>query len=289
MIDQASKLRALVVESNIPANAGEIGLPNPAHPDGSSRVIAVTSGKGGVGKTTLAVNLAVLLAEEGNQVLLVDADLGLANVDVMLGLEPKLHIGHLLTSELVPADIAADGPFGIKVISGGSGLKALAEAAGSERRLLLNKLRDYYQEFDYVLVDTSPGIADHVIDFLMDAQEVLLVTTTEPTSLRDAYAALKTIYHRAPHLETRLVVNMAASDGQAAEAVSVINSVASQFIGHEYHRWHRIASDSLVAGAIRSGRPLVSAYPRSAAALSLRRLTTSLAGTDMAKAGSANR
>jgi flagellar biosynthesis protein FlhG len=289
VIDQASKLRALVIESKIPANAGETGLPNPAHLGGSSRIIAVTSGKGGVGKTTLAVNLAVLLAEEGHQVLLVDADLGLANVDVMLGLESKLHIGYLLTSELAPADIAADGPFGVKVISGGSGLKALAEAAGSERRLLLNKLRDYYQEFDYVLVDTSPGIADHVIDFLMDAQEVLLVTTTEPTSLRDAYSALKTIYHRAPHLEISIVVNMAASDGQAAEAVSVINSVASQFIGHGYHRWHRIASDSLVAGAIRSGRPLVSAYPRSAAAISLRRLTRSLAEKEAACAGSVER
>lgn len=275
-MDQAARLRAMMTDGSACGTLERLA-PNPLNAGSvSARVIAVTSGKGGVGKTTMAVNLALLLAEEAQSVLIVDADLGLANVDVMLGLEPARHIGHLLTSDTSPEDVAAVGPAGVRVISGGSGLKELAEAAGSERRLLLNKLRGYYDSFDYVLVDTSPGIGDDVADFLTDAREVLLITTTEPTSLRDTYAAAKTIYRRAPHLVVSPVVNMAATDSQAAEAVSVLNEVAAKFLGLRYERWHRIEPDALVGRAIRARCPFVTLYPRSPAAISLRRLARSL-------------
>lgn len=271
MIDQAWKLRALVTEG---------GLPSPSavcEPDGDVHVIAVTSGKGGVGKTTIAVNLAVLLAEMGERVLLVDADLGLANVDVMLGLEFGRHLGHLLMPECMPDDVAVEGPAGMRVISGGSGLRQLADASGADRTMLLDKLTEYYSRFDRVVIDTSPGIGSDVTDFLRGADEILLVTTPEPTSLRDTYAAMKSMAPLAhDDGSVRLIVNMAASEAQAAQAVAVLNEVTVKFLDRHFTDWCHVALDSMVARSIRAGRPLVREYRRSAAALCMRQLAGSL-------------
>ena len=268
MIDQASRLRELVAGED--RREVEALSPSSRIRSTTTRVIAVTSGKGGVGKTTVAVNLALVLAESGKSVLLVDADLGLANVDVMLGLESPRHIGHLLLPDTEPEDVVMAGPSGISIISGGSGLKELADATDSDRRLLLRKLEDYYGRHDYVVIDTSPGIGSDVIDFLKQADEVLLLTTPEPTSLRDTYAAIKTIMRRVPDVGVHIVVNIASSETQAAEAVSVLNEVASKFLGRHYDEWHRIAHDAMASRAISAGRPLVMMYPRSPASVTLR-------------------
>ena len=275
MIDQAWKLRALTRGKDLPNAARRASQETPKADAAVVHVVAVTSGKGGVGKTTLAVNLAVLLADSGKRVLIVDADLGLANVDVMLRLDSSRHIGHLLLAQCTPDEIAAVGPSGVQVISGGSGLQELAEASNADRQLLLDKLRGYYQRFDYVFIDTSPGIGADVVDFLRDADELVLVTTPEPTSLRDTYAALKTIGREAPNADVRLVVNM-ASAAQAEEAMAVLNEVASKFLNRRYDDWQCVECDPMVGRTVREGKPLVSAYPRSAAAICLRRLARSL-------------
>jgi len=267
MIDQAARLRDMVS-----GKAGQMPEKGQVrHHSSDTHVIAVSSGKGGVGKTTIAVNLAILLAELGKQVLVLDADLGLANVDVMLGLEPARHIGHLLSCGFEPEDVAAVGPSGIKVISGGSGLKELAEAGPSERCALLEKLRAYYTGFEYVIVDTSPGIKDDVVDFLSDVDFLLLVTTPEPTSLKDSYAFIKTLNRRLPNLDVRLVVNMASSE-EAERSVAVLNEVALKFLGRNYDTFYCINNDQIIPRTIQIGRPVISAYPRSSAALCLRRL-----------------
>lgn len=266
-MDQAARLRAIV--------SGKIEqMPEKGqvrHQSADTRVIAVTSGKGGVGKTTIAVNLAILLAEQGRRVLVVDADLGLANVDVMLGLESTRHIGHLLSCGFEPEDVAAVGPSGIRVISGGSGLKELAEAGSSERCALLEKLRAYYAGFEYVIVDTSPGIRDDVVDFLADADDLLLVTTPEPTSLRDSYALIKTLDRRVPDLDVRLVINLASSE-EAERSVAVLNEVTLKFLGRTYDTFYCMENDQVVPRTIHAGKPVVTVYPRSSAAMCLRRL-----------------
>ena len=274
MIDQASRLRALVAGERTAAN--DLPAPSGTAAAACARVMAVTSGKGGVGKTTVAVNLALLLAERGRRTLIVDADLGLANVDVMLGIDPPRHIGHLLLPAFAPEDVAEEGPFGLRIISGGSGLRELAEAGHEQRRQLGHRLIDYYDRFEYVVVDTSPGIDDATLDFLSGAERVLLVTTREPTSLRDTYAAAKAICARVPAASITLVVNQSSSDRDAAEAVKVIDDVALRFLNRRCDDWSWIEHDPTVGRAVRARRALALMYPRSPATLSLRRLAASL-------------
>jgi len=267
MTDQASRLRALVMDHEPAADTVR-------EPDGDTSIIAVTSGKGGVGKTTIAVNLAVLFAELGERVLLVDADLGLANVDVLLGLEFGRHMGHLLMADYMPEDVTVEGPRGMRVISGGSGLRELANASAADRRMLLDKLSGYYRTFDRVIIDTSPGIGADVTDFLSGADEILLVTTVEPTSLRDTYAALKSMTPMCHNDSSiRLVINMVTSEAQAAQAVAALNEVTDRFLDRRFDNWHFVTSDGLVGRAIRARKPLVCEYRRSAAALCLRKLS----------------
>lgn len=264
MTDQAANLRALI--------SGSVVVRDTVKSSMDTRVITITSGKGGVGKTMLTVNLALLLAEMDKRVLIVDADLGLANVDVMMGLPAGRHVGHLMLADYSADDAAADGPLGIRVISGGSGLRELADASADDRQSLLKKLSAYYRQFDYVLFDTSPGIGSDVMDFTRHADDVLLVTTPEPTSLRDTYASLKTLAAEMPEVEPRLIVNMAASEDQARQAVSALNEVSTRFLARPYQTWHVIESDPLVARSIRDRKPLILCYPRSAAAGCMRRL-----------------
>lgn len=280
-MDQASKLRAMVAGTNSGARESS---PPKVRFDGRTSVFAVTSGKGGVGKTTIAVNLAILLAEQGVKTLLVDADLGLANVDVMLGIDAPRHFGHLLRGGMTPADIECEGPSGLRVISGGSGLRELANLSEDERESILEKLHAHYREYQCVIIDTSPGIGRGVTDFLREAREILLVTTTEPTSLRDSYAAFKTIAARLPDHKVRLVVNQSSPE-HAAQAVSALNEVAMKFLEVSVDSWHAVLPDAVVGRSVRDRKPFVSGYPRSDAASSLRSLAKILVRPDDSRVG----
>lgn len=271
MIDQADRLRRLLSGGERTDSTGPV-YDRKDH----IRVIGVTSGKGGVGKTTLAANLAIALADTHSRVLLVDADLGLANADIVLGIESGRHIGHLLLDSCTPDEIACEGPGGIKVISGGSGLRELAEAGERERQILLEKLYSYFDQFDDVVVDTSPGVGANVTDFLTAADEVLLVTTPEPTSIRDSYAALKAITTRMPDQVITPLVNM-ATDDESKQVLDALNQVTERFLGRRFEQSHNVVSDPIVPRTIQERKPLMVSYPKSPAAICIKRIAKTMA------------
>ena len=191
MNDQAQRLRQLVDDKTEYIPQQNAGQPMQAMSTQGTRVLAVTSGKGGVGKTNLTVNLAIALGMAGQRVLVIDADLGMANVDVVLGSMSKKHLLNLLDNQTELEDVLMQGPYGVNYISGGSGIEKAADFTYEERQLLMQKLAGCGRLADIILIDTGAGLGKNVMDFVLAADEVLLVTTPEPTALTDAYESIQ--------------------------------------------------------------------------------------------------
>lgn len=261
MRDQAEGLRRLVQRQ-----------------EATSRIIAVTSGKGGVGKTNIAVNLALALRQLDYRVALIDADLGLANVDIVLGITPPYNLGHVIYGEKTLREIIVDGPLGIKLISGGSGLTDLANLNGWRLESFIKSFEQLNQEFDFVILDTGAGIQRTVLSFVLAATDILVVTTPEPTALTDAYGLLKVIHQRSPETEVRLVVNMAKNPTEAERVAEKLNSVLREFVGWEVEYAGYILHESHVIKAVAEQQPVLLAYPTSMTSRSIKRIAVGLAG-----------
>ena len=261
MRDQAQRLRELA--------AGTRGEPA-AVPGGPARVVAVTSGKGGVGKTSVVANLGTVLAERGLAVTILDADFGLANLDIVLNLNPRWNLGHLLRGEAEASEVVVDAAPGLRVIPGASGLEALADLGDAERRRLLGALAPLTAGADLLLVDTAAGIGRNVLTVCAAATEVLLVTNPEPTSLTDAYGLVKVLLARRPDARVRLLVNSApgASEGRAVHRK--LQEVVGRFLGGRLSYLGHLPKDDCVSRATLRQMPFVVAYPRSEASRCLR-------------------
>lgn len=238
-----------------------------------ARVLAVTSGKGGVGKTNIAANLAIALCRNHRQrVVLIDADLGLANVDLMLGLQPQWNLSHVLSGERRLEDIIVQGPEGVEIIPGASGLSRLADLQDAQRRTLLEELAKLDHRADYCIIDTGAGIGRTVVSMAASADECIVVATPEPPSVADAYAMLK-IISRQPHRpQLRLLVNMVGSRQEARRVYERIAGVAQKFLGLQVHDAGYIFCDGHVARAVRGRKPFVTAFPNSQAAWCMRQV-----------------
>ncbi|MDI9459745.1 MAG: MinD/ParA family protein [Bacillota bacterium] len=246
----------------------------------SSRIIAVTSGKGGVGKTNIAVNLALALCQLNHRVVLIDVDLGLANVDIVLGISPKYNLGHVMRGEKTLHEIIMDGPLGLKIISGGSGITELANLNGWRLDAFVASFEQLNREFDFVILDTGAGVHRNVTSFVLAATDVLVVTTPEPTAITDAYGLLKVIRQRAPETRVRLVVNMAKSPAEAEIVAERLNSVLREFVQWEVEYTGYILTESQVVRAVAEQQPVLLAFPSSMASRSLKRIAGILAGED---------
>ncbi len=233
----------------------------------SPLVLSVTSGKGGVGKTNIAVNLACCLAEKGRRVILLDADLGLANVDVMLGLTPPLNLFHLFSEKASLKDILFPTPYGFSILPAASGVDKMIALDTGQKLELLEAMDALENKLDYLIVDTGAGIADNVLYFNLAVQERVVVLTPEPTSLTDAYALIKVMKLEHGIERFQVLVNMASDVAAARQTYKRLHEACDQFLsGVSLDLLGFVPRDHTVRDAIMAQKPLVAYSPASPAA-----------------------
>ena len=226
------------------------------------RVLAVSSGKGGVGKTNIVANLSYALSKRGKKVLVVDADLGLNNIDILLGLASKKHIGHVLSGESNVEEIILQGPEGIHVLPAGDGLQELTQLEPEKKMVLMDELDRISRGYDFLIFDTGAGISPNVTFFCSAAHETLLIATTEPTSLTDVYALMKILHNNHSQKHFRLLVNLVSSEREAQGVYQNLTAVTDRFlkdVAVEYLGY--ILHDPNVPKAIRQQKAFLEIYP----------------------------
>ncbi len=276
MSDQASRLRNLVESrAEEEAKAREIGeLYFDMAED--TRVIAITSGKGGVGKTNLAVNLAVGLQLAGQRVMLIDADIGMANVNLLMGAVTNRSLIDLLKDGVQLEDVVENGVAGVKYISGVAGVEAALNLNRAEQKRLHKKLGRCSEMADIIVIDTGAGLNRNVIEFVLAAEEVILITTPEPTALADAYAVIKAYTIYTDRRNIKLVVNRIREEEECDEVVEKINQTTKNFLGLSIDCLGYIYDDKAVRDAVQRQEPFLIANPDSSASRCISELVKSL-------------
>lgn len=256
LVDQAQTLRKLMMSDN-------------TH---RARVVAVTSGKGGVGKTNIAVNLAIRLSEMGRKIILIDADLGTANADVLCNLAPGGNLAHVVAGRKSLADALVKAPGGFNLIPGASGLAQMAALGEYERNNLIDQIQHLQTQADLIIVDTGAGIGPNVLSFALGADQILVVTTPEPTAVTDAYAAIKTVRRRKEDLDVRVLVNMVQGEEEGRQVFGRIEAVCRKFLDLSVHYAGHVDADPRVGLAVRRRRPFVIENPSCPASVCIGRL-----------------
>ena len=240
------------------------------------KVIAVTAGKGGVGKSNVSVNLAVSLAQQNKNVMLLDADLGLANIDIMLGLHTRYNLSHVIQGICHLSDIILQGPNGIRVIPAASGTEFMTQLSTLEHAGIINAFNELTDDLDYMIIDTAAGISDTVLSFTRSAQELIVVVCDEPTSLTDAYALIKVMSKRYEWKHFHVLANMVRHIKDGRELYNKLFRVSEQFLDVQLDYLGAIPFDEHVHKAVKKQKPVLIAYPDSAASASLRELGTNV-------------
>ncbi|HEY6572948.1 MAG TPA: MinD/ParA family protein [Candidatus Eisenbacteria bacterium] len=230
------------------------------------RIVAVTSGKGGVGKTNIVTNLALALARQGTRVLVVDGDLGLANVDLLLGVAPQYDLQDVILGQRSVRDVVFEGPDGIQVLPASSGVEELANLDEFRTECLIRSLSELENDIDIILIDSPSGIGRNAISMVSAADQILVVTTPEPTSFSDAYAMIKVLSRHPIKCVPSLLVNQANSEDEALGVARRVRTVAKRFLNLDIEYWGCILDDESVAKSVQRQEPFLSTYPYSPAA-----------------------
>lgn len=268
-MDQAERLRNIIKKQELPEMKKPV-----------AKVITVTSGKGGVGKSSISVNLAIQLSRMGKRVVIFDADFGLANIEIMLGLHPKFNLADMMYRGKSLNDIIMYGPENVGLISGGSGIQELANLSRDQVITLIQKLNELDEYADVIIVDTGAGISDTVLEFVAASEEVLLVATPEPTSITDAYALLKTLNKKASYRPEKTVVKMIANqvhgNRDAKELFEKLGLVVSKFLDIEVEYLGSVPYDHNMQKAIMKQSPISILDPLSNTARALNKIANQL-------------
>ena len=240
------------------------------------QVVAVASGKGGVGKTNISINLAVALANRDRRVMLMDADLGLANIDVMLGLQPKQNLSHVLDGSCSLQDVLVQGPSDIMIVPASSGIQHMAALSEKELAGLIYAFSEFRNGLDTLIIDTAAGISDHALSFSRAANEVLVVVCDEPASITDAYALIKVLHREQEVSKFRVLANMVQSKHQGLELYEKLLKVTNRFLDVTLDYIGMIPNDDYLRKAVQRRWSVVNAFPRSRSAIAFTTLAAAI-------------
>lgn len=262
MIDQAKHLREKVLQKKSKKERRQ------------TRIIAVTSGKGGVGKSNFALNFALSLVQQNRKVLIFDVDLGFANVDVLLGRSPKESIATMIDKDLSIWDILEEGPNGLLFISGGNGFNDLFQLDETRMNKFFSELSEIQGYVDYIILDTGAGLSYENMRFILAADDVILVTTPEPTSITDAYSVVKMVHAKDPNVHMKLIINQCTSEKEGRQTAHNFKKVTEQFLNKQIGTLGFIPSDINVSNAVKKQIPFLLAFPNSHASQAMQNVTS---------------
>lgn len=255
-----------------------------AEPKSNVRVITVTSGKGGVGKSSISINLAIQMSRMGKKVVVFDADFGLANIEVMLGIRPQYNMADLMFHGMDLKGIVTEGPENVSFISGGSGVQELTKMSREQVMYLIRKLGELDQNTDVIIVDTGAGISDSVLEFVVASEEVLLVATPEPTSITDAYALLKALNRKAEFERTetriRMIANRVKSETEGQNLYEKMNIVVNKFLNIPLDYMGIVPLDEQMSKAVMRQVPISVSRPNAPSAKAFQNITNRLLEVD---------
>jgi flagellar biosynthesis protein FlhG len=268
MNDQAHSLRKLI-SNREKARSQEQSLNSDSI---SAKFITVSSGKGGVGKSNFTLNFALTLQSLGKKVLIFDADIGMANIDVLMGTSPEYNLHHLIRREKSIHEIIAKGPYELSYISGGSGMSDLISLSEHDINYFTSQIEQVASQMDYIIFDTGAGLSKENIQFITAADECIVVTTPEPTSITDAYALIKVIHGIDPNVPYQMVINRVDDEKEATFTANKIRMAAKRFLNVEIPMLGYISDDHHVVQAVKKQTPFSLAFPNSVATKDIQRL-----------------
>lgn len=245
---------------------------HPPNPNNTTKVIAVTSGKGGVGKSNFSLNFAIGVAELGKKVVILDADFGLANLDILMGVSPKYNLYEMVEQRLSVWEIIEHGPGGIEYIAGYSDFSKLSMIDEFKMNYLFEQLKRLDGYADYVLIDTGAGLTREALQFLLAADEIFLVMTPEPTSITDGYTIIKMLHAKNPYIRAKLIVNRATSIQEGKSTAERIYTVAKRFLNVDITCIGYICEDQNMSKSVKMQEPLLLAFPKTTAAVNIREI-----------------
>ena len=271
MLDQAQRLRQMAVENDeyrSNSNPSKINRP---------RIVTVTSGKGGVGKSNIVVNLSIALQKMGKKVMIFDADIGMGNDDIIMGCSSKYNVFDVISKGKEIEEVVLTGPYGVKLLAGGSALTKVEDLTQMQRDLFLNKLTAL-TGLDYIIMDTGAGVNKSVLGFIACSEDLVIVTTPEPTSLTDAYSLLKAVKHFNIKNSAKVIINRSLDNNEAIMTFNKFNNAVTKFLSMKLEYLGQIGEDKKLAYAVRQQQPVIISYPNSQVAQDINNIAIKIEG-----------